>query len=75
MSEMRFDRAMRQRQQIKDAEADGRVADSMEVRKALIARFDSGGITLEQMQAELKCIKQGAKAAGKVTRDQAFRGY
>ncbi len=56
-------------------EVDGAVADSMEVRKALIARFDAKEITFDQMQAELARIKRGAKAAGKITRAQAYRGY
>lgn len=54
------------------AEAAGEVADSMEVRRALLAMVDKGEITLQQAQAELKKIKAGAKKAGKVTRNQAF---
>lgn len=56
-------------------EAEGAVADSMDVRRALIARFDAKEITFDQMQAELARIKRGAKAAGKITRAQAYRGY
>lgn len=56
------------------AERDGRVADSIEVRMLLVKRFDAGEITFEQMQAELASIKRGAKAAGKITRAQALRG-
>ena len=52
-----------------EAEAKGQVADSMEVRKALMARVESGEITLVEAQAELAKIKHGAKAAGKVTRN------
>ena len=55
-----------------EAEAKGQVADSMEVRKALMARVESGEITLVEAQAELAKIKHGAKAAGKVTRNQAY---
>lgn len=54
------------------ADASGIVADSMEVRKALIARFESGEITFEAMQAELAAIKRGAKASGKITRNESF---
>lgn len=60
---------------VKSAEASGRVADSMEVRMAIMARVHAGEITLQEGQAELQRIKRGAKAAGKVTRNQAFRGY
>jgi len=57
----------------KGAEAAGEVADSMEVRLALVAKMHSGEMTLEQVQAELKRIQRGAKAAGKITRSQAYR--
>lgn len=55
-------------------EAAGNVADSMEVRLALIARMDAGELTLDQVQAELKRIKRDAKKSGKITRNQAFLG-
>ena len=71
----RFWRIEAQKRALKEADASGQVADSMEVRKALMERVHKGVITLEQAQAELAKIKRGAKAAGKVTRAQAFRGY
>lgn len=55
-------------------EAEGKVADSMEVRKALMQRVHDGEITLEQAQAELSKIKKRAKRNGQITRDQAFTG-
>lgn len=58
----------------KQAEAEGKVADSMDVRKALMQRFHDGEITLEQAQAELAKIKRNAKRNGQITRDQAFTG-
>lgn len=58
----------------KAREEEGAVADSMEVRKALMQRVHAGEITLEAAQAELKRIKRGAKKAGKITRAQAYRG-
>ena len=58
----------------KQREADGAVADSMEVRKALMARVHSGEITLEAAQTELARIKRGAKKAGQITRNQAWLG-
>jgi hypothetical protein len=65
--------AERKRRAMKEAEAAGQVADSMEVRKALMARVHSGEITLEAAQVELARIKRGAKAAGMTTRARAFR--
>jgi len=56
----------------RQAEAEGKVADSMEVRLALIAKMDAGEMTLEQVQAELKRIKRKAKANGQITRSQAY---
>jgi hypothetical protein len=67
-----FDAATAKKQALRDAEAAGQVADSMEVRLALMARVTSGEITLEAAQSELKRIKRGAKASGKVTRSQAY---
>jgi hypothetical protein len=58
----------------RDAEAQGRVADSMEVRIAIVERIKRGEITLEQGQAELARIKRGAKRNGQITRNQAFLG-
>jgi hypothetical protein len=58
----------------KEAEAAGKVADSMEVRKALMERVHSGEITLEAAQAELAAIKRNAKRNGKITRNQAYTG-
>lgn len=60
---------------IKALEAEGKVADSMEYRRQLIARLDAGEITFEQMQAELKRTKRNAKAGGMITRARAFHGH
>lgn len=68
-----FDRRMKLDAQ-KEAEAAGRVADSMEVRLALMAKFHSGECTLEQVQAELAAIKRNAKKNGQITRSQAYSG-
>lgn len=64
--------AVRKRDALKQADAGGQIADSMEVRLALMDRVHSGEITLEQAQSELKQIKRGAKKAGMITRSQAF---
>ena len=70
----RFWRAQAQKAALKSAEDSGRVADSIEVRMALMERVKRGELTLEAAQAELAKIKRGAKKAGKVTRNQAFHG-
>lgn len=65
-------RVRAKRQHVQAEEAAGNVADSMDVRLALMARVHSGEITLDDAQAQLKRIKRGAKAAGQSTRNQAF---
>ena len=50
----------------------GNVADSHSVRLDLMKRVESGEITLEEAQRELKKIKSTAKRNGKITRAQAF---
>ena len=67
-------KARMKREAQRQAEADGLVADSMDVRKALMAKFHSGECTLEQVQAELAAIKRNAKKNGKITREQAYSG-
>lgn len=57
---------------IKNAEAEGNVADSMEYRMALMERVHKGEITLEQAQADLKRIKRDAKKNGLTTRNSVF---
>jgi len=72
MSRTRFEAGIEKMQAMKTAEQAGQVADSMDVRMALMERVHKGEITLEQAQAELKKIKSGAKKRGLVTRSQAF---
>lgn len=67
-----FEARLAKKAALKSAEAEGQVADSLDVRMALLARVDSGELTLLQAQAELKKIKAGAKKSGKLTRAQAF---
>jgi predicted nuclease with TOPRIM domain len=64
----------RRHKNIAEQEAAGKVADSMEVRTALIKRMDAGELTLDQVQAELKRIKRGASRAGQTTRAKAWYG-
>ena len=58
---------------IRSAESSGEVADSMDVRKALMQRVHTGEITLAEAQAQLKKIKRGASKAGQTTRAKVFR--
>lgn len=57
---------------MKEAENNGIVADSLEVRKALMQKVYAGEITLVDAQARLKKIKAQAKKNGQITRAQAF---
>lgn len=59
---------------IRAEEASGNVADSMDVRIALMERVHSGEISLADAQAELKRIKRNAKKNGQITRNQAYTG-
>ena len=68
----RHEAALDKRQALREAEATGLVADSIEVRKALMARVHKGEITLEQAQTELRKIQNGARKTGKTTRSKAF---
>lgn len=70
----RFWRNEARKAAMKSAEESGLIADSQEVRLALITKMNAGEMTLAQVQDELKRIKRGAKRAGKVTRAQAWRG-
>ena len=60
-------------EELKRAEAAGEVADSLEVRMALLKRMEAGELTGEQVKAELASIKRGAHKAGKVSREEAYR--
>lgn len=72
MRRTRFEASMDKRAAVTAAEAAGNVADSKDVRLALMRRVHAGELSLEQAQSELKRIKRGAKASGMVTRAQAF---
>lgn len=68
-----FEARIEKREAVSAAEARGEVADSMDVRTALMARVHAGELTLAQAQAELKRIQREASRTGKVTRAQAFK--
>ncbi len=72
MSRTRFEARLDKRQNLKQCEANGEVADSLDVRMALMEKVTSGECTLEEVQTELKKIKRNAKKNGKITRTQAF---
>jgi hypothetical protein len=73
MSDDRFLRMLRKQNGIKKAETEGLVADSLDVRMAILQRIHSGAITLEEGQGELKKIKRGAHKKGLLTRTEAWR--
>lgn len=70
---MNFEKVREVKKALRADEAAGKVADSLDVRKALMARFHSGEITLEQAQQELAKIKRGAKSNGQSTRASYYR--
>jgi hypothetical protein len=65
-------KAREKRNAVKAAEAEGKVADSMAYRLALMDRVHKGEITLEQAQTELKKVKRNAKKNGLTTRNSVF---
>lgn len=67
-----FEAAIDKRNFVNEADKSGQIADSMEVRKALLARVHSGEISLEDAQRQLRQIQSGAKAKGLMTRAQAY---
>lgn len=68
------ERMAQKRRNEEEAETKGLIADSMDVRIALMEKFHSGECTLEEVQAELSAIKRNAKKNGQITRDQARSG-
>ena len=68
----RYEARIDKRAAVNEAEKQGIVADSMDVRMQLLARVQKGEITMDQCQEELRSIKRKAKKNGLVTRQQAF---
>jgi len=60
--------------QLKRAEADGLVSDSMDVRKALLERMHAGELTLDEVKSELARVKRNGRKSGLITRAQAYSG-
>ncbi|WP_139671760.1 hypothetical protein [Pseudomonas sp. F16(2018)] len=68
-----YDRRLDKRAALQIAEKEGGVADSTEFRQALVAKLQSGEMTLDQVQEELRKVKREAKKNGKKTRAQIWR--
>lgn len=47
--------------------------DSLDVRKALIARMEKGELTLEQVQREVRRLKREAHRHGELTMHEQIR--
>jgi uncharacterized membrane protein YjjP (DUF1212 family) len=60
------------REAVNKAEQSGVVADSLAVRMALMNRVESGEITLQEAQSQLKNIKKNAKKNGMATRQSVW---
>ena len=72
MRRTRFEASLDKRRAMKQAEENGEIADSMDVRMNLLERVKSGEITLAESQKELVKIKRDAKKSGKLTRQQVY---
>ncbi|HDS1779443.1 TPA: hypothetical protein QEM49_003991 [Pseudomonas putida] len=68
-----YDRRIDKRVALQIAEEQGVVADSTELRQELVAKLQSGEMTLQQVQDELRKVKREAKKNGKKTRSQIWR--
>ncbi|HEK1767544.1 TPA: hypothetical protein SMR47_001463 [Pseudomonas putida] len=68
-----YDRRLDKRVALQVAEEEGVVADSTEFRQALVAKLQTGEMTIDQAQEELRKVKREARKNGKKTRDQIWR--
>jgi len=68
----RLTASIEKRNAVNNAEKNGIVADSLEVRMKLIQQVESGEKTLKEVQNELAKIKRNASKNGKLTRNQVF---
>lgn len=68
----RFTASMEKRKAVEEAEKNGTIADSNEVRMKLMEQVKSGEKTLKEVQTELAQIKRNAKRNGKQTKNQIF---
>ena len=72
MSRDRHTASIDKRANVNKCEAEGIIADSKEIRLALMAQVRSGEKTIAEVQKALKKIQLHAKKLGKITRNQAF---
>jgi hypothetical protein len=72
MSRTKFEAGFEKRANVNECEKNGLVADSKDVRMALMDQVRSGEKTLAEIQSELKKIQRNAKKSGQLTRAQAF---
>lgn len=68
-----YDRRTDKRVALQIAEEQELVADSTEFRQGLVAKLQSGEMTVQQAQDELRKVKREAKKNGKKTRSQIWR--
>jgi hypothetical protein len=68
----RFTASLEKRNAVEEAENNGTIADSIDVRMKLMEQVKSGEKTLKEVQTELAKIKRDAKRNGKQTRNQVF---
>lgn len=68
-----FERAMDRRRNLREEEAVGNVADSLEYRMSLMEKVRNREISLEEAQRQLRETQKTAEKQGKLTRDKAYR--
>lgn len=68
----RYDASIEKRAYVDKCESQGILADSMDVRIALVQKVKSGECTLDEMKSELKRIKRDAAKNGMTTRSKAY---
>lgn len=73
MRRTKYEASIDKRRAVNAAEDAGLIADSMEVRTALLQRVKSGELTLAEAQQELKRIKRAAPKNGLLARNKAWR--
>ena len=69
---MNFDTRLRKKRAVERAEAAGELADTVDVRRALLVRVRAEEITLKKAQAELRKIQRNAARDGNITLAQAW---
>lgn len=57
---------------VRKAEREGKIADSLPVRKAILDKVFAGQLTLEEAQQEMNRLKSTAKKKGLLTTEQVW---